>query len=78
MCSKNVTKVERFCYNFSSTFANDIFKVSVLQNCYKNGDYFVTILIMQSVMFLSSKIVTVSPKNQAERFCQGVRPLLNE
>ena len=29
-------------------------------------------------MFLSSKIVTVSPKNQAERFCQGVRPLLNE
>ena len=49
MCSKNVTKVERFCYNFSSTFANDIFKVSVLQDCYKNGDYFVTILIMQSV-----------------------------
>ena len=29
-------------------------------------------------LFLSSKIVTVSPKNQAERFCQGVRPLLNE
>ena len=49
MCSKNVTKVERFCYNFSFTFANDIFKVSVLQNCYKNGDYFVTILIMQSM-----------------------------
>lgn len=29
-------------------------------------------------VFLSSKIVTVSPQNQAERFCQGVRPLLNE
>ena len=49
MCSKNVTKVEQFCYNFDTTFACDIFKVSVLQNCYKNGDYFVTILIMQSM-----------------------------
>ena len=31
-----------------------------------------------NTVFLSSKIVTVFPKNQAERFCQGVRPLLNE
>ena len=29
-------------------------------------------------VFLSSKIVTLSPKDQAKRFCQGVRPLLNE
>ena len=35
-------------------------------------------LKMTQELFLSSKIVTVSPKNQAERFCQGVRPLLNE
>ena len=49
MCSKNVTKVERFCYNFSTTFAHDISRMPILQNCYKNGDYFVTILIMQSV-----------------------------
>lgn len=37
-----------------------------------------TFLVFRAAMFLSSKIVTVSPKNQAERFCQGVRPLLNE
>ena len=29
-------------------------------------------------LFLSTQFVTSSPKNQAKRFCQGVRPLLNE
>ena len=47
-------------------------------NTIKMEDALETIIDYRGKMFLSSKIVTVSPKNQAERFCQGVRPLLNE
>ena len=48
----------------------------------KKKNVFICLLMALSLvcnlLFLSSKIVTLPPKNQAIRFCQGVRPLLNE